>query len=165
MSGVGPISAAPAPGLWVGPFTPQNAVTAVGPATASKALFYGFTVPSAVTVGHASVMVATQSGNVDIGIYDNTGKRLASTGSTACGGAGAVQTIALTAPCTLMPGQVYWAAFCPDTTASSFWTGGSLPGFNVPGYMYRTLTSFPLPLNVTPVTNAPDRLYLIWFSA
>ena len=167
MPSIGPISAAPTPDLWVGPFDPRTLAAggAVAPATASKALFYAFTVHAPVTVGHANILVGTQSGNVDLGIYDTAGNRLASTGSTACGDGSAVQTIALTASITLIPGVVYWAAFCADNTSAAFFTSGSLPGFNNPGFLYRTLTSFPLPISVTPVPNTADRLFTVWFTA
>ncbi len=70
-----------------------------------------------------SLQVAIQSGNLDVGIYDEKGNRIVSKGSTAVGTG--LQTVDLTASVTgtasplLAPG-IYFLAMCCDNTTASF---------------------------------------------
>jgi hypothetical protein len=56
--------------------------------TANTAVFLPFTISFPYLAQKMAVQVATQSGNMDIGIYDEKGNRLVSMGSTAVGAAG-----------------------------------------------------------------------------
>ncbi len=85
--------------------------------TANTAVFCPFTVPWAFLAKKMGVQVTTQSGNMDIGIYDEKGTRLVSMGSQAVGAAG-VQTFDIT-DTWLLPGT-YFMAMNVDTTAAFF---------------------------------------------
>lgn len=72
-------------------------------------------------VSQVKLEVATQNGNVDVGVYSSDGStltKLGSSGSTAVGSANAVQTIALSASITLQPGVDYYLALIVDGTAA-----------------------------------------------
>ena len=84
--------------------------------TANKAWYMPFYLNEGLTVYQMGVWVATSSGNVDVGIYDEFGTRLVSLGSTACPSAGpALLDISNTA---LVPGTYYAALAVDNTTAS-----------------------------------------------
>ena len=79
-------------------------------------MFLPFTVLTSVTVTTIRIHIQTQSGNLDVGIYDSSLTRLVSLGSTAVGAAGAqVCDIADTA---LAAGRYYFAMAVDNTTAS-----------------------------------------------
>jgi hypothetical protein len=73
-------------------------------------------IPETVTIYQMSFEVGTQSGNYDVGIYDESGARLVSLGSTAVPVAGI--GVANIADTTLTPGLYYWAMVCSTTVAS-----------------------------------------------
>jgi hypothetical protein len=90
---------------------------AVWPA-ANRAIYMPFLVDYTVTITHIGFEVSVQSGNCDVGIYDENSSRVVSKGSTAVGAAG-IQTIDIT-DTTLNPG-LYFIAMCVDNiTASIF---------------------------------------------
>lgn len=88
---------------------------AVWPA-ANRALYIGFLVEATVVATKMAFNVTVQSGNCDVGIYDEPGNRKVSKGSTAVGAAG-IQVIDIT-DTTLTPGQ-YWMALCVDNTTAA----------------------------------------------
>lgn len=83
---------------------------------ANRALYFPFIVDSVVTAYQMTFEVVTQSGNCDVGIYDERGNRLVSKGSTAVGAAG-IQTIDIT-DTALSPGLYYMALNVDNITAS-----------------------------------------------
>lgn len=97
--------------------------------------------------------VATQSGNLDVGIYaaDGTGgapgTRQGSSGSTACPAAGAA-SVSLSSPVTLDAG-VYWVAIVFDnaTAALRYYTG--VKPIAASKIRYVKSSAFPLPASVT----------------
>lgn len=83
---------------------------------ANRAIYVPFLVHAACVAYQMGVIVGTQSGNLDIGIYDAISyKRLVSSGSTAVAAAG-FQAVNIT-DTTLIPG-VYFAALCVDNTTA-----------------------------------------------
>lgn len=77
-----------------------------------------FEVQATCTAFQIGFIVAVQSGNLDVGIYDIVGpNRLVSKGSTAVAAAG-VQVVDITNT-TLTPGA-YFLAMCVDNTTASF---------------------------------------------
>lgn len=84
---------------------------------ANTAVFTSFLVERPQSFNAVGFRVQTQSGNVDVAIYDDDGTggsaktRIASSGSTACPGVG-LATVSFTAM-TLQPGW-YWAGFMAD---------------------------------------------------
>lgn len=95
--------------------TQRAFATAVWQAT-NTAIYVPVQIDVAVTVVKMAFRVGVQSGNYDIGIYDEHGNRIVSLGSTAVPVAGiATADIADTA---LMPG-VYFLALCIDNVTAS----------------------------------------------
>ena len=84
---------------------------------ANRAIYVPVLIENPVTVLKMAVNVAVQSGNLDVGIYDEMGNRIVSKGSTAVGAAG-LQTVDIT-DTTLNPG-LYFIAMCVDNTTASF---------------------------------------------
>lgn len=84
---------------------------------ANRALYQSFTVESTVTAIQMIIIVVTQSGNLDMGIYDANANRLVSSGSTGVAVAG-VQIVNI-ADTVLTPGT-YFSGMCVDNATASF---------------------------------------------
>lgn len=91
---------------------------------ANRALYAPFIVEVAVTAYQMAFEVVTQSGNCDVGIYDELGNRLVSSGSTAVAVAG-LQAIDITD--TLLTPGVYYMAMNVDNTTASVMRSSSTP--------------------------------------
>ena len=90
-------------------------VTAVGQ---NFGIFFLVRPSKEITVSQASWFVGTANGNIDVGLYSSDGTtltRVARTGSVAAAGASAIQTAALDAPATLLPGTDYYIALVTDS--------------------------------------------------
>lgn len=90
--------------------------------TANLAVFFPFFVSIKTEFDRMAVYngSTTIAGNFDMGIYDMTGNRLASTGSTAQSGASTIQYANLTAAVALDPGRYLMAFAADDATATYF---------------------------------------------
>lgn len=86
--------------------------------TANMAFYIPVIVEAPCTAYMMAIMVTTQAGNVDVGIYNETGTRLVSAGSTATAAAG-IQTFDIT-DTPLGPGIYYLAMACSSTSAAFF---------------------------------------------
>lgn len=111
---------------------------------ANRALYWPVEVQSACTAYQIAFQVGTQSGNCDVGIYDEQGKRLVSSGSTAVAAAG-VQVIDI-ADTLLIPG-VYFLAMNVDNTTAAFQIGSifSIAQLQSLGMQIQNLASVTLP--------------------
>jgi hypothetical protein len=97
--------------------TPASYTSAAVWPTANLALFIPVLVDRAATIYGFSFVVATASGNYDVGCYDELGNRVVSKGSTAVPAAGvAAVTVTNTA---ILPG-CYWIALAVDNITASF---------------------------------------------
>lgn len=94
---------------------------------ANRAIYCPILVEDPVTVTQMAVLVTAQSGNLDVGIYSETGVRLVSKGSTAVGAANAVQAVDIT-DTYLVPG-VYFLALCVDNTTAAFQRASNSTGY------------------------------------
>lgn len=83
---------------------------------ANRAIYVPVQVDVPVTVVKMAFQVSVQSGNYDVGIYDEHANRLVSMGSTAMPAAGIA--IADIADTVLMPG-IYFLAMCVDNITAS----------------------------------------------
>ena len=99
--------------LW--PYTAPSA-GGVWPAV-NRAIYCPILVEDPVTVKQLVVWPTVQSGNFDIGIYTETGKRVISKGSTAVGAANTMQPVDIT-DTPLTPGFYYLGMSCDNTTAA-----------------------------------------------
>ena len=88
---------------------------AVWPA-ANRAIYVPFIVDSIVTAYQMAFEVTVQSGNCDVGIYDELGNRVVSKGSTAVGAAG-IQLVDITD--TVLTPNTYYAALNVDNTTAA----------------------------------------------
>jgi len=152
--------------LWVGAPNPGVGTTS-GTLAANAAYLICFQVFRAVTVSNTIIKVATQSGNIDVGIYSSDGTtatRLGSTGSIACPAVSVRSVNALTAGVDLVPGTRYFAAFAADNaTASLGIVTGLTPMVNPATYGGSIATSFPLPATITQASLATGSRPIILF--
>lgn len=153
---------------------PRSMVTAGAVTTANQAYFVKIRFPRALRVSALLIYVTVQANNVDVGLYDcetvglhdtsSTLRWLASSGSTAVGAANAVQSLALTAPVTVIPNKDYWLALAADNATPAFGRIGPVAAFMT--YDLRTATkatSFPLP--TTTVTTFGSGSNTPWIAA
>jgi hypothetical protein len=126
--------------------------------TANSSRYIPIYVQQPVTVFQMATVVAAQSGNCDVGIYDEFGTRLVSSGTTAVGAVGyQIFNIADTA---LQPGTYYMAMGCDNVTASFNrinWVTAANGAVN--GCL--TQTVYPLPATWTTPTSATHTPHLI----
>jgi hypothetical protein len=154
---------APAFDLWVGnphPGAPGSSSVFV----ANRVYLTAFTVQKPVSVSTAKFEVVTSSGSVCLGIYDDSGTRLATTGSTACPAAG-LGSISLTGSVSLSPGVRYWAAIEADNgTAAARYLGGQavlITNFKAATHVDST---FPLAASLSLTFPSANRVYAIYFA-
>lgn len=152
--------------LWIGPTDPRDArITAGAWPTANKAWYFAFTVHQAVTVSKGVYSVSSSSGNIDLGIYDAGGTRLASTGSTAMGGAFSQPQVAFSGAATvaLVPGVKYWAAIAIDNNTAqihSRFSYGAGEADLVGNVVKSEASAFPLPSTASFSTGATITPYV-----
>lgn len=117
--------------------------------TASRAIFTPFEiyVPQSFT-GIAIYNGATASGNMDVGVYDLLGNRLASSGSTAQTGITVFQIIPFTATVTLSPAVYMMAIAIDNITATIRATAPPIQWCEVKG-LRQMASAFPLPSTAT----------------
>jgi hypothetical protein len=116
--------------------------------TANKAIFVPFILARSFTVVQIGFFNGSAvSGNVDVGIYDEAGTRLVSSGSTAQSGTDAVQAFNTT-DITLGPGRYYMAAAMDNTTGTNTSAAVTAPKPSMYGVMSQT-SAFALPSTAT----------------
>lgn len=92
------------------------------------------------------------TGNVDIGIYDEFGVRIVSTGSTARAGTNTLQAIDI-ADTTIGPGRFYLALVCSSTSGAFF--RGSTGAYKPQLFgMYVEASALPLPATASFATSS-----------
>lgn len=156
---------APSPDKWVGPYSPADQTTTTAWAVANQARLSAVTVSRAITTSTMTTRIGIASGNIDAGIYDDNGNRLASTGSIACPTAAVTVTLTLTSSVTLSSGQRYWFALCADNTTVTFSAKGATG--TPPSVAGRINTgtvssSFPLPATIVLPTSEGVLWHGIW---
>lgn len=115
---------------------------------ANRAYFIPFYLPDTFTV--TSLIYgngAAPSGNVDLGIYDEDGVRLVSSGSTAKPGVGGPRAIDVT-DTVLTAGRYYWGYAQSNTAAVFGWTHSALI-VNIMSGALQQASAFPLPATAT----------------
>lgn len=121
---------------------------------ANRALYFPVVVQQTVTVYQMSFIVGVQSGNYDIGIYDEARARLVSVGSTAVPAAGfAPVDITNT---TLTPGVYYLAMVCSTASTLTIQRNASLIAevYRTSGVAQENLGATTLPATATFATYA-----------
>lgn len=131
-----------------------NGAGAVWP-SANRAIYVPVIVESYVTAYQIAFEVTTQSGNYDVGIYDELGTRLVNKGSTAVPAAG-IATADITNT-DLTPGT-YWLAMAIDNgTAAVHRMNPGLVGALTVGGLQDQDSAFALPSTAT--FSAPASVY------
>lgn len=129
-------------------FTSSEANTTLAASSAVTCVFW---VDRPTTINRLLINVAVQSGNIDLGIYDDDGAggspgtRLVSTGSFACPG---VARQAITCSTTVLQPGRYWSALVADNITASF---TYVPLVTLRPAMvtrYNKASSFPLPTSL-----------------
>lgn len=142
----------------------SGAITAGGQGTpasatgnaANEAVYVPFMVTQTATFTRGfwwNGSVATNAGNVAVGIYDEAGVRQATTGAVAASGNSVVQSAAFAASVTLSPGMYYMAiSFSASGVNSTTANAASLPIGRFCGLYRQAVGSHPLPTNATYAT-------------
>jgi hypothetical protein len=123
--------------------------------SANRAIYYPVRIPRSQLIARLFwANGATVSGNVDAGVYTETGVRLVSTGSTAQAGTLAIQEVAIT-PRFLQAGWVVYLALVLDnTTGAIIRANFGVQSSNMQHGVLSQNTAFPLPAPATMVTDA-----------
>lgn len=131
----------------VGQTTSAFSAAATWPA-ANRALYCPVLVESVCVAQQMAVIVGVQSGNLDIGIYNEAGAQLVHAGSTAVGAAG-VQVVNIT-DTTLTPGVYFLALNCDNTTATFNKTStGAAGAYSALGIQQQAVGAIALPATAT----------------
>lgn len=155
--------------LVAGPVTAQMPVTPATSAIGASGTWYSvaFMLRELRRVTQARVVVATQSGNIEVAIYDSAGNRVATTGSVACPAAGA-QAINLASAVYLRPGRKYFAVVSADnaTVALDYIANTGTQGlFSALGLIGTgTGATVPLPSTLSLPGAAGSRGYVVAFT-
>lgn len=115
---------------------------------ANRAIFVPFVVGSRFTAMKMVVEnTATVSGNIDAGIYDQSGNKIVTMGSTLMAGANGAQVLDI-ADTTIPPGRYYMAFACSSATATF---SGWAPAVGLCSSMgvLQMATAFALPATAT----------------
>lgn len=118
--------------------------------TASLAVYVPFWVPETVVVTQLGWFNgAAVAGNLDVGIYDEAGARLVSSGSTAQATTAALQAVDVT-DTTLIRGS-YYLALASDTSDATQKLYAVLPEAGIPQSLglLQEASAFPLPATAT----------------
>lgn len=116
--------------------------------SANRAIFIPFVVSAPWLVARLLVVNGSAaSGNIDVGIYDTSGNRLVSAGSTAQAGTTAAQFFDIT-DSTLAPGVYYFALALDNTTGAVLSVAPVVARVSALGVLSQS-TAFPLPATAT----------------
>ena len=137
-------SARSEPDIFVGPFDPRGFTQTAAMTAANFAFLMPFSVSLAHTVSGARTYIATQSGNICVGIYDSAGIRRATTFTIACPATGE-QTVTFDEPMTLNPGVTYYLAMAANNTTMAMAHRNSL----IYSSGYVDITALPLPATIS----------------
>ena len=136
--------------LWMAFHVSAALVSAAWPSN-NRALYVPIYVPTRFTVARFLVLNGSNAtGNVDVGLYSNTGSKLMSTGSTARSGTSVAQYIGVTDQ-SFSPGAYYLALVGSSTTGQYMRTvSTSVYDTQVAGYLFEDLGATTLPSSMTP---------------
>lgn len=138
----------------------SSAASTVYPTT-NLALFVPFSIEVPITVAKMfSYNGATASGNIDVGIYDEKGTKIVSSGSTAQAGTSVIQEFDVTD--TILGAGLFYLAVAMDNTTGTLFANVLTTAYtwSVLG-MAQMATAFALPATATLVTCAQGYLPII----
>jgi len=111
------------------------------------------------SVSNVLIPIATQSGNICVGIYNSNGgfskpQRLVATSGTVACPAASLTPVAIPLNTTVNVDQsFYFAIACDNTTASFQCTGSGFNASGPEGFAYQDLVASQMPLQPTPSNN------------
>lgn len=151
---VGPIAYTPP---YIGYTHPSNSLATVSLSVASGAFTVAIPVTVPVTVTKVRVGMFAATGNVDVGVYDSNGNRVASSGPKPVSGDG-MSSFPLSGNAVLNPGTYYLAVAADNTTtmfsaATSF---GSVGNPSLAGGCFSSAYPLPAVLGGFPGTANPQ---------
>lgn len=123
--------------------------------TANLGIWVPFRIPTGNVFSSARAWLlngTTANGNVDIGIYDESFARLASTGAVAQSGVGALQDLAALSA-SLAPGRYYLAISLSSATGTVFSTSVAA-AYGAAAGCFQQAAAHPLPATATPALYA-----------
>jgi hypothetical protein len=124
--------------------------------SANLALYFPVVIPRRTSFAALRAFLAngaTANGNVDIGLYDESWNRLASTGSVAQSGTTTIQDLAALAV-TIPPGRYYLGIALSSGTGTAIALGSALAGSLASLGVAQEASAFPLPATATPAVCA-----------
>jgi hypothetical protein len=153
-------------GVWS--IDPRGQGTALAVLVADQAELSRVSLFSPVTIDSIKILVGTQSGNVDVGVYRFDGTnyvRLASSGSTAVGATGQ-QILTLTSAVTVQDGDYLAVAVNNGTATLRLMThiGSSFVGTPI-NLSLAKATSFPLPASISSPSAGSRTVVLLGYKA
>jgi hypothetical protein len=126
-----------------------GATEGAGAFTASTVIYVPVQIPVWCTLyGGMWINGATVTGNVDVGVMDFEGNRLAHSGSTAMSGTSTIQTVSFSSSVVVPPGT-YYIAWVPDSNSSTFERYGSNAQLNR-ACGCTSESAFPIPSTWSP---------------
>jgi hypothetical protein len=116
--------------------------------TANKAFYFPFTLQIPQMAYQLWVWNgATTSGNFDIGLFDESGTKLGSSGATAQSGASSIQTVDITD--VLLPQGTTWLGLSFNNTTATTFRINPAAAYIAPLGCYVQTTAYPLPTTAT----------------
>lgn len=162
--------------LFVGPVDPRVVQFSVAAFVAQRTYYTAFTVAYPITVSKVLFQVTVQSGNMDAGLYNASGTRLASCGAFTVPAAG-IQTQAFSGAATvaLVPGTKYFAGMVLDNTTariymsqsgiSSALVSGGASGLNIEYAIDTAGATMPSSFSTSDTSAGGARIPAVWFLA
>lgn len=139
-------------GAYRATWSPGVPVSSTNPA-ANQAIYVPFVVTTAATFTRGFwYNGATLTGNVSVGIYDEAGNRLATTGAVARTAASSIESAAFTAAVTLAPGRYYMAILFAAATATGCFAYVAAGFFRVAGIVTQATGVAALPATAVYAT-------------
>jgi hypothetical protein len=130
---------------------------------ASRALFCSFRLWTPITAVKMFVLNgATVSGNIDVGIYDEAGTRLVSSGSTAHAGTSVIQVLDITD--TQLGIGLFYMALALDGTTATVYRKSINVALQRATRWYQMAAAFPLPATATFAAPASNYVPLFGLS-
>lgn len=129
--------------------------------SANAAILVPFALQTSQTISAIVVSAgSTQSGNFDVGIYDSSGTRKVSKGSTAQSTLTGNVANSVTVTSTPLAAGQYYLALSADNGTGTFYFESTAPA-SLAQHQLQVATSFPLPASITPGSTKPSRGLLL----
>lgn len=131
-------------------WAPNSLATSTTWPSANLAMYLPFSLPWSYTVNRLELRNgSTAAGNWDLGVYNFSGVKLASSGAVAQSGTVTIQYFSLAAPLTLSAGDYYLGISCSTNTGTFGGSSTSMTSFGRLMGLYQQASAHPLPATTT----------------